>query len=250
MDVIKLKPLLRKLVQSEYLDIFSSILILSVTLWMGFHKTIYFNGKVVIDVPLSDLGKYIEKDAFPLGAVSIIGAIFSVMSTRLVGKQNNWGNVIAIITTISSGIIDYMFGNHSAIVTYPLTFFIHSFASYNWNKGERIRKIDFWYGLIVVGGLVSAFGIVYLGYYWFGGNFVLYPWVSLIFGLSIGANIANALKYEGTWLSWIIYNFLQLIKAIIQFNLANVVKYIFYLFNASFTLLDWKLNGDVVNNNN
>ena len=112
---------------------------------------------------------------------------------------------------------------------------------------RKIRKIDLWYAIIVGGGLIAAFGIVYLGFNLFGGDYELYPWVSLIFGLSIGANIANALKYEETWLSWMIYNFLQLIKAVIQLNIANVVKYIFYLFNALFTFLDWKLNGDVSN---
>lgn len=246
MKLSRIKPLLRKLVQSEHLDIFSAILILSVTLWRGFHETIYFNGEIQFGIPFSELGDYIKQGAFPLGVFSIVGAVFSVMATRLVGKQNNWGNFIAIATTISSGIIDYMFGNHSAIITYPLTFLIHSFASYNWSKGEKIRKIDFWYAIIVGGGLCIAFGIVYLGFYLFGGDYELYPWVSLIFGLSIGANIANALKYEETWLSWMIYNFLQLIKAIIQLNLANVVKYVFYLFNALFTFLDWKLNGDAV----
>lgn len=246
MKLITIKKGVRILVQSQYMDFFAAFLILSVTLYRGFHETIYFNGEIQFGIPITELGAYIKKGAFPLGIFSIVGAIFSVMATRLVGKQNNWGNFIAIVTTISSGVIDYMFGNHSAIITYPLTFFIHSFASYNWNKGEKIRKLDVWYALIVGSGLVIAFGIVYLGYYLFGGDFELYPWVSLIFGLSIGANIANALKYEETWLSWMIYNFLQLIKAIIQLNLANVVKYIFYLFNALFTFLDWKFNGDVI----
>ncbi len=246
MDLSKIKWLLRRLVQSEYLDIFSAILILGVTLWSGFHETIYFNGAIQFGIPVTELSHYIQQGAFPLGIFSIIGAIFSVMATRLVGKQNNWGNFIAVVTTISSGVIDYMFGNHSAIITYPLTFLIHSFASYNWSKGEKIKKIDFWYALIVGGGICLSFGIVYLGFYLFGGNVELYPWVSLIFGLSIGANIANALKYEETWLSWMIYNFLQLIKAIIQLNLANVVKYVFYLFNALLTFLDWKWNGDIV----
>ncbi|MFV0238255.1 MAG: nicotinamide mononucleotide transporter family protein [Flavobacteriales bacterium] len=245
MGLSKLKSLLRQFVQSEYLDIFSAILILGVTLWRGFHRTVYFNETLQFNIPFHELGNYMLKGAFPIGIFSIIGAVFSIMATRLVGKQNNWGNFIAVVTTISSGVIDYMFGNHSAILTYPLTFLIHSFASYNWNQGEKIRKMDFWYAIIVGGGLSISFGIVYLGFYFFGGNNTLYLWVSLIFGLSIGANIANALKYEETWLSWMIYNFLQLIKAVIQLNLANIVKYVFYLFNALFTFLDWKLNGDI-----
>ena len=69
--------------------------------------------------------------------------------------------------------------------------------------------------------------------------------VSITFGLSIGANFANAFKYEETWLSWFFYNVVQLIKNIMLVNIANVAKYVFYLANSVVTLLDWKLNGDV-----
>ena len=41
-----------------------------------------------------------------------------------------------------------------------------------------------------------------------------------------------------------VYNIINLAKNVIQLNLANVVKYVFYLFNAAVTLLDWKWNGD------
>ncbi|MEM6967590.1 MAG: nicotinamide mononucleotide transporter family protein, partial [Bacteroidota bacterium] len=160
---------------------------------------------------------------------------------------NNWGNFISILTTISSGTIDYLFGNHSAVITYPLTFFIHTFAFSNWKSGEKIRKRDANYYLINIVGILIGFGLVYLGAYLFGGitehSFLIL--VAVIFGLSLGANFCNALKYEETWLSWIIYNLVQLAKNTYQMNLANVVKYIFYLFNAFVTLLDWKWNGDI-----
>ena len=132
-------------------------------------------------------------------------------------RQNNWGNFIGILTTVSSGGIDYLFGNHSAVITYPLTFFIHTFA------------------------------LVYLGAYLFGGrtDSQFLNLVSLVFGLSLGANFCNALKYEETWLSWVVYNVIQLVKNAVQMNLANVAKYIFYMLNAFVTLLDWKWNGDV-----
>ena len=195
---------------------------------------------------MSELGNYMRQGAFPLGIVSVIGAIFSVLATRLVGKQNNWGNFIGVLTTVSSGVIDYLFGNHSAIITYPVTFFIHTYAYSKWKKGERIRKRDHYYYLILLAGMLLGFALVYLGAYLFGGitdpTFLIL--VSVIFGLSVGGNICNAFKYEETWFSWVIYNVVQLIKNAMQLNIANVVKYVFYLFNAAITLLDWKWNGD------
>jgi hypothetical protein len=42
-----------------------------------------------------------------------------------------------------------------------------------------------------------------------------------------------------------LYNIVQLAKNAMINNLANVVKYIFYMFNAVITWFDWRLNGDV-----
>ena len=111
-----------------------------------------------------------RQGAFPLGIFSMIGAIFSVLATRLIGKQNNWGNFIGILTTISSGTIDYLFGNHSAVITYPMTFVLHNIAFSKWKKGEKVRDRDLQYYLINAGGIVVGFALVYLGAYLFGGR--------------------------------------------------------------------------------
>lgn len=240
------RTLVRNLVQSKYLDVFAALLIFGVCIWRNFHGTIFFNGEIEFGIPMSELVNYMHQGAFPLGIVSMIGAIFSVLATRLVGKQNNWGNFIGILTTVSSGGIDYLFGNHSAIITYPVTFFIHTYAFSKWKNGERIRQRDIYYYLIIAAGMLLGFALVYLGAYLFGGitdpTFLIL--VSVIFGLSVGGNICNAFKYEETWFSWVIYNIVNLAKNAIQLNIANVVKYVFYLFNAAVTLLDWKWNGD------
>ncbi|MEM6321410.1 MAG: nicotinamide mononucleotide transporter family protein [Bacteroidota bacterium] len=240
------QPLLRKIVYSPSIDLFAAALILGVSVVRNFHGTVYQNGEIQFGVPFSDLWSTVTSGAFPLGIFSIVGAIFSVLATRLVGKQNNFGNLIAILTTISSGVIDYLFGNHSAVITYPLTFILHNIAFSKWKKGEKIRKRDMLYYLINLGGILVGFALVFLGAYLFGGrtDVTFLTLVSLIFGLSLGANFSNAFKYEETWLSWMIYNTIQLGKNALQLNLANVAKYIFYLFNAGITLFDWKLNGD------
>ena len=239
-------PFVRAFVVSPYLDVFAAVLILAVSIVRRFHETMYENGEIIFNVPLSQIGERMSEGAFPLGFVSIVAAIFAVLSTRFIGKQSNIGNIIGVFTTITSGTIDYLFGNGSAIITYPLTFVIMNFAVFKWAKGEVIRKIDLRYYVIILAGLIIGFGLVYLGASLFGGNTdpLFLNVVSITFGLSIGGNISSALKYEQTWLSWVIYNLVQLVKSVLQANLANVAKYTFYLINSSFTLADWKFNGD------
>jgi len=240
-------PNVRKLVLSKHLDILGALLIIGVCYYKDFHKTIYHNGGIQFGIPLDDLMTYLEQGAFPLGIVSVLSSTFSLVGTRLVGKQNNWGNFIGIIATITAGSIDYLFGNHSAIITYPLTFFITTFAFNKWKKGVKIRKRDSFYYFILCSGILVAFGLVYLGAHLFGGRtdhaFLLV--IALTFGLSLGGNFANVYKYEETWFSWVIYNIVQLTKAAMQLNFANVAKYIFYLLNAILTLFDWKFNRDI-----
>lgn len=240
-------PNLRKLVLSTYLDVIGASLVFVVCVWRGFHGTVYQDGAIQFGVPFSQLPDSIQAGAFPLGILSLIGAIFSMLSTRFISKQSNIGNIIGVFTAINSGAIDYMFGNHSAVITYPVSFALMSFASINWAKGERIRKRDLTYYLIIILGMILGFGLVYLGAHLFGGrvDHLFLITVSITFGLSIGANTCSALKYEETWLSWMIYNVVQLTKNSLQLNLANIVKYIFYLFNATITLFDWKYNGDI-----
>ena len=239
-------PLLRSLVLSPYLDLLGAFLIFGVCYSLNFHGTIFKEGSIEFGVPFNQLWNEIMAGAYPLGIFSTIGAIFSLLATRFVGKQKNSGNVLGIITTVNSGANDYMFGNASAIITYPLSFFLHSFSVFKWHKGETIRKVDRFYFLIVTVGLILGFFLVYLGASIFGGRTdnIFLVTVALTFGISLGANFSNAFKYEETWLSWAIYNVIQLVKAVLQINIANVVKYIFYLANAAITLLDWKWNGD------
>ena len=242
------KEIFRVLVHSKRLDLFGALLILFVCISRNFHETYYSGGEIIFSIPLSEFRAQISSGAFPLGIWSTIGAVFSLLSNRLIGKQNNVGNMIGIATSASSGTIDYLFGNHSAIITYPFSFFLNSFSVFRWKQGESIRQRDLRYYLIVGVGLILGFVLVYLGAALFGGKtdhaFLIV--VSLTFGISLGGNFANAFKYEETWLSWAFYNAIQLIKNIMLVNIANVAKYIFYLFNSVITLIDWKYNGDVV----
>ncbi len=239
-------PLIRKIVLSSYLDVLGAVLVLGVTLYKGFHQTIYYQGEMQFGIPVNELWFYFTQGAFPLGILSTIGAVFSMLSTRLIGKQNNIGNGLGVATTVNSGIIDFLFGNRSAIITYPISFIINSFCTYNWTTGIQLRERDRLYYIINVGGLILGYALVYLGFRFFNDtiDLTLFHTVGITFGLSLGANFSTALKYQETWFSWIVYNIFNLAKNIVLGNIANVVKYIFYLFNSVVTLLDWKTNGD------
>jgi len=241
------KVFIRKLVHSKQIDLFGALLILATCISRDFHETYYAQGEIQFGIPISEIWLQISEGAFPLGIWSTIGAIFSILSTRFIGKQNNVGNMIGVATSANSGTLDYLFGNHSAIITYPFSFFLNSLSVFKWKQGESIRKRDLRYYLIAGIGIILGFALVYLGAHLFGGKtdhaFLIV--VSLTFGISLGANFANAFKYEETWLSWAIYNVIQLIKNIMLVNIANVAKYIFYLLNSVVTLVDWKINGDV-----
>ena len=240
------KSLFRSLVQSKNLDLLGVSIVVFVCVYRDFLGTIYQDGEIQFGIPLSELIETVRQGAFPLGVFSTIGAIISLLGTRFVGKQKNLGNVFGVITSITSGAIDFLFGNHSAVITYPVTFIIHNYAVKNWSDGVKIKSRDKYYYLVSAASLLLGFALVYLGAYLFGGRtdhgFLIL--VSIIFGISLGANFCNALKYEETWLSWLIYNTIQLFKNLMQLNLANVAKYIFYLFNSFITLMDWRLNGD------
>lgn len=241
------KAWIRKIIHSDYLDVIGALLILGICVYKNFHGTVYQGGEIRFGVPIADLWTQVKAGAFPLGILSTVGAIFSMLSTRFISKQKNSGNMIGVVTSVNSGAIDFLFGNRSAIITYPISFFLNSLSVFKWHQGAKIRPKDLQYYLIFVFGILLGFVLVYLGAHLFGGktdhSFLIV--VSITFGLSVGGNFANAFKYEETWLNWIMYNIVQLIKNTMLVNIANIVKYVFYLFNAVLTLLDWKWNGDV-----
>lgn len=111
--------LLRKIAHSKYIDFVGVILVLAICIYNGFHETIYYQGGIQFGIPLLDFNDYISKGAFPIGLLAIIGAVFSLLAARMIVKQQNLGNLIGVFTTINSGVIDYLFGNHSAVITYP-----------------------------------------------------------------------------------------------------------------------------------
>ena len=225
--------------KSKYADLFGVALVIAIAVASGYLST--------------TLDKYVDwgpiTKFIPLGVISVINVGISMMSTRLTGRLSNIGNVLGIINTALSGAIDYILGNKAAIITYPVTFIVYTFAIRRWQNSERGKALEpptGTKGLLIISGIVAgsfAFSLIanYIGY---GGQTSFLFWITTaVFGLSLSANILNALKLTMQWQFWFVYNTVQCIKALTQGNFANVGKYIFYIINSVAALLLWTRNG-------
>ncbi|HHM0966958.1 nicotinamide mononucleotide transporter [Streptococcus pneumoniae] len=196
----------------------------------------------------SHLDKFVDWGSWtalvPFGLISVTNVGISMLSTRFTGKLNKWGNYFGIVNTILSGAIDYILGNKAAIITYPVTFLIYTFAIKKWEASQEGRpnqmsqkQVKLAAIIISIIAFLFAFVTNYIGY---GGKMNLLAYVTTIaFALSLIANALNALKLTTQWGFWLIYNFVQLTKAGIQGNFANIGKYIFYILNAIGALFVW-----------
>ncbi|MGO6411762.1 nicotinamide mononucleotide transporter [Streptococcus pneumoniae] len=180
----------------------------------------------------------------PFGLISVTNVGISMLSTRFTGKLSKWGNYFGIVNTILSGAIDYILGNKAAIITYPVTFLIYTFAIKKWKASQEGRpnqmsqkQVKLAAIIISIIAFLFAFVTNYIGY---EGKMNLLAYITTIaFALSLIANALNALKLTTQWGFWLIYNFVQLTKAGIQGNFANIGKYIFYILNAIGALFVW-----------
>ena len=219
---------------SKWFDLFGVALVVGIAIASG-----YLNSR---------LDKFVDWGSWtalvPFGLISVTNVGISMLSTRFTGKLSKWGNYFGIVNTILSGTIDYILGNKAAIITYPVTFLIYTFAIKKWEASQEGRpnqmsqkQIKLAAIIISIIAFLFAFMTNYIGY---GGKMNLLAYVTTIaFALSLIANAFNALKLTTQWGFWLIYNFVQLTKAGIQGNFANIGKYIFYILNAIGALFVW-----------
>ncbi|HET5528700.1 TPA: nicotinamide mononucleotide transporter [Streptococcus pneumoniae] len=196
----------------------------------------------------SRLDKFVDWGSWtalvPFGFISVTNVGISMLSTRFTGKLSKWGNYFGIVNTLLFGAIDYILGNKAAIITYPVTFLIYTFAIKKWEASQEGRpnqmsqkQVKLAAIIISIIAFLFAFVTNYIGY---EGKMDLLAYVTTIaFALSLIANALNALKLTTQWGFWLIYNFVQLTKAGIQGNFANIGKYIFYILNAIGALFVW-----------
>ena len=230
-----MKQKLKQFATSKWFDLLGVAMVLTIAISAGYHNT-WLN-------QLVDWGAWTV--LVPFGWISVGNVAISMMSTRFTGKLSKLGNYLGIINAVLSGLIDYILGNKAAIITYPVTFLIYLGAIYWWNKSQDGKANTFskarlnW---IVPTLVVVAFIFSYLtntfGYQ--GKMNDLDFLTTLAFALSLVANGLNALKLTTQWSFWLFYNFVQLAKAFIQGNFANVGKYLFYILNSLGALFVWK----------
>lgn len=224
-------PIIKEITNSKYLDVIGVILVVSVSIILKYYNTTYefnFNGKHY---------------TFFLGYVSIVNTCFSMLGTRLVTKKNNFGNLIATCNTMISGTVDYLMGNIGAILTYPVSF-IGNFIAYRvWKKKKYLNSIDSIFFRNLALGFILSFGLNYLAFNFFSEeaiNWKLFFAVAIPAGISFGATFNLSRMYPDNWLNWQIYNLFKIIQNIMLMNVANTVKYMFYMFNAIIGYLTWK----------
>lgn len=145
---------------------------------------------------------------------------------------------------VLSGSIDYILGNKAAYITYPITFLIYAYAIKEWNKSQEGKpnemsesmKWKYFMGFSLAAILISVVSN-WIGY---GFNMNTLAWITTAaFALSLIANFYNMLKLTAQYQFWLIYNFVQLAKAFVQGNYANVGKYVFYIVNSTGALILW-----------
>ena len=229
-----MKKYLKQFAKSKTFDFLGVMLVVGIAIASG-----YLNSR---------LDKFVDWGPWtalvPFGLISVTNVGISMLSTRFTGKLSRWGNYLGILNTVLSGAIDYILGNKAAIITYPVTFLIYTFAIKKWQEsqeGKPNTRSKTQTKLIATIAIIVAFGFAYItNYIGYGGNMNPLAYVTTIaFALSLVANIFNALKLTTQWGFWLVYNIIQLIKAGIQGNFANVGKYIFYIINSIGALFVW-----------
>ena len=229
-----MKRYLKLFATSKWFDLLGVALVVGIAIASG-----YLNSR---------LDKFVDWGPWtalvPFGLISVTNVGISMLSTRFTGKLSKWGNYLGIINTILSGSIDYILGNKAAIITYPVTFLIYTFAIQKWQKsqeGKPNTRTKAQTQLIATIATILAFAFAYgTNYIGYGGNMNALAYVTTVaFGLSLVANVLNALKLTTQWGFWFVYNLVQLGKAFIQGNFANFGKYIFYILNSIGALFVW-----------
>ena len=218
---------LQKFTEGLALDILGVAIVVSASIAMGYHET------VIAGVPI--------------GIFSTVGAAFSMMATRLVTKRNNLGNLIGVLTTVNTTIVDYYLGNQAALLTYPVSFFGNLASFWFWRKkGNRTpRKFDQWY--FVNAGIATIMALV-LNYIGFSGYLshaiqdsdMAKFWVTtIITALTFSGMLNMPRMYADTWGFYEVYNGFKLYQNILFGNIAYVAKYIFYIVNAFLGWIVW-----------
>jgi Nicotinamide mononucleotide transporter len=222
---------IKAITNSTYLDIIGLSIVITTSLTLGYHKTIF------------NFTFHNHNYVLFLGYISILNTGLSMIGNRLVTKKNNLGNFITTCNTFLSGSIDYLLGNVGAILTYPVSFIGNYLAFNAWKKSKVLRSIDFiFYRNIVLGFLFSLI-LNYIAFKYLSVkpiDWKLFLAIAIPAGITFGGTFNTARMYPDNWFMWQFYNLTKIIQNILLMNIANTAKYIFYFFNAIIGYITWK----------
>ena len=184
-----------------------------------------------------------------IGLISIISAVFSLESDRFESRLSNIGNWIGIPSILLTMFVDIMFGNAAAWITYPVTMVIQIVAVIVWHLKDKyevnrpLKGIKAYLILTMVSiiSVVFSYGVDNIGFQ--GQHNAIFWTTTFAFAVSIIANLAEMFKLQFNNKAWVVYNLIQLTKAIAQGNLANVYKIIYYLGNNIVSIVSWSNRG-------
>ncbi|WP_130733472.1 nicotinamide mononucleotide transporter family protein [Flavobacterium sp. J27] len=222
---------IKEITNSKYLDIIGVLLVISVSVYLEYYKTTYtfhINNKEYV---------------FYLGYFSILNTCLSMTATRLVTKKNNIGNLIGTCNTLLSGAIDFLLGNIGAILTYPISFLGNYIAFRIWKKKRYLNGIDFIFFKNMFLGLFLSIILNYIAFAYLSDkpiDWKLFFAIAIPAGISFGGTFNLGRMYPDNWINWQAYNIFKIIQNIMLLNIANTVKYIFYLFNATIGYITWR----------
>ena len=222
---------IKSITNSTYLDVIGLTIVLIGSVSLGYHKT---------KIPIHSFGLSFD---FPLGILSIVNVGFSMISTRLVTKKNNFGNFIGTLNTGLSGTIDYLLGNAAAILTYPISFIGNYVAFRFWKKKKILNAIDSIFYRNLVFGMILSLSLNYLGFTYFSDkpiDWKLFFAIAIPAGISFGGTFNTSRMYPDNWIMWQLYNLSKIVQSLMILNIANTIKYIFYLFNAVLGYITWR----------
>lgn len=191
-----------------------------------------------------------------IGLISIVSAVFSLESDRFESRLSNIGNWIGVPSILLTMFVDTMYGNKSAIITYPVTMIIQILAIYVWHvKGKyNVNKLSHGKFILALTGttiasLLFSYAMNILGFGPANAHGAIFWTTTLAFAVSIIANLAEMVKLQFNNKAWIIYNLIQLLKSLSQGNFANVFKDIYYLGNNAVSIVSWSDKGRAYSKN-
>jgi Nicotinamide mononucleotide transporter len=222
--------LIKKITNGNSLDYVGLLVVLIGSVSLGYHNT-------KIQFVFQKTEYY-----FPLGYFSILNVGFSMIATRLLTKKDNFGNLIHTFNTFLSGGIDYLLGNIGAILTYPISIFANYLSFKIWKKKKILNNIDtiFYRNLAI--GMFLSLTLNYIAFRYLSNktiDWLVYFSIALPAGLTFGGTFNNIRMYPDNWILWQIYNISKIMQSLVLLNIANTLKYIFYLINALLGYITW-----------